>query len=65
MNRAWSKYHLDCPYCNKKIKVHIIFKKENGIETVSERIDIYNRNYEVVIKNDQGVLVQRPGEKGT
>ncbi len=40
MNRAWSKFHLDCPYCDQKIKVHIIFKKESGIETVTERADI-------------------------
>ncbi len=40
MNKAWSKYHLNCPYCNKIIKVHIIFKKKTGIETVTERADI-------------------------
>ncbi len=55
MNRAWSKYHLDCPYCNKKIKVHIIFKKESGIETVTERADIQLN--EVIISNKEGVSV--------
>jgi len=39
MNKAWSKFHLECPYCGEKMKVHIIFKKESGIETVTERED--------------------------
>ncbi len=39
MNNAWSKYHLDCPYCQKKIKVHIIFKKDHSDDPVSERED--------------------------
>jgi len=38
MNQAWSKYHLECPYCNKTIKVHIIFKKSSAETVVSEKI---------------------------
>ncbi len=39
MNKAWSKYHIDCPYCNKKLKVHIIFKKDANQDPVTERED--------------------------
>jgi len=60
MNRAWSKYHLECPYCNKKIKVHIIFKKESGIETVTERADL--NLHEIYIRNKEGVSVKKPNE---
>ncbi len=37
--KSWSKYHLECPYCNKKIKVHIIFKKDFTNDPVTERED--------------------------
>ncbi len=39
MDKAWSKYHLNCPYCNKKFKVHIIFKKDHKDDPVTERKD--------------------------
>ncbi len=40
MDKAWSKYHRDCPYCAKKFKGHIIFKKDHTHDPVSERSDI-------------------------
>ncbi len=36
MKKSWSKYHLECPYCNKIIKVHIIFKPNLDVTPVTE-----------------------------
>ncbi len=36
MNKSWSKYHMDCPYCKKIIKVHIIFKPNADISPVTD-----------------------------
>ncbi len=39
MNKAWSKFHLDCPYCGNHFKVHIIFKKDHTKDPVTDRED--------------------------
>ncbi len=36
---SWTKFHIACPYCNQKLKLHVILKKDHSDDPVSERTD--------------------------